>query len=334
MAVDGLGRTIDYLRISITDRCNLRCVYCMPEEGVQDRGHTAILSYEQILDFVRVVAAEGVRHIRLTGGEPLVRLGVVDLVRDLKSIPGIESIAMTTNGILLADRAQELRDAGLDRVNISLDTLDREQFVQVTRRDTLDKVLAGIDAALETGFEPVKVNAVAIRSLGQDFLAFARLSVDRPLHVRFIEYMPVGGTQGSLPCPWTIEDAIPSQELRELIDTRAAEAGLPLLEELADGQVEGWGPAHYFRFPGAQGTVGFISAVSNHFCATCNRMRLTADGKLRPCLFSDEEIDILPALQARDPQALRQLFQEALRVKPDGHNARVGTERSMSQIGG
>lgn len=194
---DSHGRTIDYLRISLTDRCNFRCIYCMPEEGVQSLAHEDILRIEEIEEAVRVAAGMGIRSIRLTGGEPLVRLGVVDLVRAIAHTPGIENVSMTTNGVLLPKMAADLKEAGLSRVNISLDTLDPAQFRQITRRGELQQTLDGIDAALAAGFNPVKINAVAVRSLDQDYLAFAKLSIDRPLHVRFIEYMPVGESSGS-----------------------------------------------------------------------------------------------------------------------------------------
>ena len=195
---DSHGRTIDYLRISLTDRCNFRCIYCMPEEGVQSLAHEDILRIEEIEEAVRVAAGMGIRSIRLTGGEPLVRLGVVDLVRAIAHTPGIENVSMTTNGVLLPKMAADLKEAGLSRVNISLDTLDPAQFRQITRRGELQQTLDGIDAALAAGFNPVKINAVAVRSLDQDYLAFAKLSIDRPLHVRFIEYMPVGESSGTL----------------------------------------------------------------------------------------------------------------------------------------
>lgn len=190
MALDQHGRTIDYLRISVTDRCNLRCLYCMPEEGVSWKPHDALLSLEEIVEFVRVAASEGFKRIRLTGGEPLVRKGIESLVKEIHQIPGIESVAMTTNGILLPKMAPKLKEAGLSRVNISLDTLNAEQFSHITRWGNIEDVFEGIEAALDLGFKPVKINAVVVRSLKQDLLAFARMSIDRPLHVRFIEYMP------------------------------------------------------------------------------------------------------------------------------------------------
>lgn len=333
---DGFGRSIDYLRISLTDRCNFRCIYCMPAEGVAQMPHEDILRLEEMERVVKAATRIGIKHIRLTGGEPLVRKGVVDFIRNIKSIEGIDNISLTTNGVLLPAMARDLKDAGLSRVNISLDTLDPEQFHMVTRVGRLQDTLAGIDAALEVGFEPVKINAVAVRSLNQDFLSFARLSVDRPLHVRFIEYMPVGESSGVDGCGWGPKDVIPNEEILEIINARAAEAGLPGLKPAGDDKPLGFGPASYYEFPNALGTVGFISAMSNHFCSQCNRLRLTADGKVRPCLFSDLEYDVRSVL--RDPAAgeddIVAVFEQALAKKPDEHHNRVGTERNMSQIGG
>ncbi len=332
---DGHGRIIDYLRISLTDRCNFRCIYCMPAEGVQQMTHEQILRIEEIERIVRVATRIGIRSVRLTGGEPLVRKGVVDLVESLSKMPDIENISMTTNGVLLPRMADDLKRAGLSRVNISLDTLDPDQFKLITRVGSIEDTLAGIEAALAAGFDPVKINAVAVRSLNQDFLAFAKLSIDRPLHVRFIEYMPVGESTGADGHGWGKADVIPSEELLDIINERAAAEGLPPLEPL-DGEQKplGWGPARYFAFPGAQGTVGFISPLSRHFCSECNRLRLTADGKLRPCLFSDRELDIRAALQEGGEEGAYACFLEALDLKPDEHHDKVGTERKMSQIGG
>lgn len=331
---DSHGRTIDYLRISLTDRCNFRCIYCMPEEGVASLAHADILRIEEIERAVRVAAGMGIRSIRLTGGEPLVRKGVVDLVDAITSIPGIENVSMTTNGVLLPQMARELKAAGLSRVNISLDTLDPDKFHQVTRRGTIDQTLDGIDAALAVGFNPVKINAVVVRSLDQDFLAFARLSVDRPLHVRFIEYMPVGESSGADGCGWGVRDVVPSEELFAIINERAQAVGMEALIPAGSDRPVGWGPARYFAFPGARGTVGFISPLSRHFCSECNRLRLTADGKLRPCLFSDDEYDVRAALRSEDDEAVRAVFARVLGAKPDEHHDKVGTERGMSQIGG
>ena len=222
---DTHGRTIDYLRISLTDRCNFRCIYCMPEEGVDQLSHKDILRFGEIVEIAHVAAQMGIKRLRLTGGEPLVRKGVERLVRELKDIPGIESIAMTTNGVLLPRMAESLRRAGLSRVNISLDTLDPDQFKRITRRGELEQTLDGIDAALEAGFDPVKINAVTVRSLDQDYLAFAKLSLDRPLHVRFIEYMPVGESSGTDGCGWGKQDVVPSEELRAIMTSAPSKKG-------------------------------------------------------------------------------------------------------------
>ena len=335
MSKDDHGREIDYLRISVTDRCNLRCLYCMPEDGVVWKAHELILTIEEIERLVRIAASEGFSRIRLTGGEPLVRLGIVDLVRSVVETPGIESVAMTTNGLLLPQMAEQLKQAGLQRVNISLDTLDAEQFTYITRRGKIEDVFAGIDAALDAGFNPVKINAVVVRSLNQDLLAFARLSMDRPLHVRFIEYMPVGDSCGSAGTGWTEADTIPNDELVTMLNERALAAGIGQLQPLSKTNApKGWGPAQYYQFEGAKGTVGFISALSRHFCSECNRLRVTAEGQLRPCLFSDLEYDLKTALRAGDDDSVRDTIRKALKTKPDSHHNRVGTERLMSQIGG
>ena len=332
---DSHGRVIDYLRISLTDKCNFRCIYCMPEEGVQQMGHDQILRLEEIEQIVRVATRIGIRSIRLTGGEPLVRKGVVGLVESLAAVPGIDNISMTTNGVLLPRMADDLARAGLSRVNISLDTLDPDQFRMITRLGSIDDTLAGIEAALAAGFDPVKINAVTVRSLNQDFLGFAKLSIDRPLHVRFIEYMPVGESTGSDGSGWGPADVVPSEELLQVINERAAAAGMAGLEPVAEeGKPLGWGPARYYTFPGAQGTVGFISPLSRHFCSECNRLRLTADGKLRPCLFSDRELDIRAALRDGGEDGAYECFLQALDLKPDEHHDKVGTDRKMSQIGG
>ena len=332
---DSLGRELNYLRVSLTDRCNLRCIYCMPPEGIEQLSHTDVLRNEEFLDVIKVAADLGFSHIRLTGGEPLVRKGIVELVRDIKAIPGIDNVSMTTNGILLPKLAEPLKEAGLDRINLSLDTLDAEQYRFITRCGSLDACLAGLDAALEAGFEPIKINAVAVRRLNQDFLAFARMSVDRPLHMRFIEYMPVGHSGGADGSGWGPEDVITCEEIRTSINEAAKAAGLPELEPLPkEQQPLGFGPAVYWKFPGAQGTVGFISPLSNHFCDRCNRIRLTADGKLRPCLFSDVEYDVRDAVRAGSPEGIHAAFHEAVGNKPDEHHDTEGTDRKMSQIGG
>jgi len=308
----------------------------MPEEGVPSKRHDAVLTLEEIASFVRVAASEGFKRVRLTGGEPLVRLGIEDLVANLHAIEGIESIAMTTNGILLPKMAEKLREAGLSRVNISLDTLDPEQYRYITRWGDIEDVFCGIDTALEMGFKPVKINAVVVRSLNQDLLSYARMSIERPLHVRFIEYMPVGDACGSDGLGWTQEDTIPNEELIALINQQAEDSGLGSLEPISKPSETpaGWGPARYYHFKGAKGTVGFISALSRHFCSECNRLRLTVHGELMPCLFSDTCFDVKAALRAGDDEAVRQVLLSALSSKPSEHYHKIGTEHYMSQIGG
>lgn len=363
---DGYGRGINYLRISVTDKCNYRCVYCMPEEGVPARAHDTLLRAEEIARFVRLVASEGITRVRLTGGEPLVSHRIVPLVAELRAIPQIEDISLTTNGALLPSLAPALRAAGLDRVNISLDTLDAVRFAAITRRGRVEQALAGIDAALEYGFDPVKVNTVVVRRMEQDVLELAKLSLERPVHVRFIEYMPIGGGEDPVagtaeaghaspsamgsagphcgasaasalnPDLWNASDVVPSAELRERISAEGVAAGIGALKPVdsRDGAPYGAGPARYWAFPSAAGTVGFISAMSNHFCSSCNRLRLTADGALRPCLFSDAEYQVREALRASDDDAVLAIYREAIAHKPQEHDQIDGTQRFMSQIGG
>jgi len=324
--LDAFNRSISYLRISVTDRCNLRCVYCMPEEGVPQRSHSEILRYEEILLVVRAAASLGISKVRLTGGEPLVRLGLVDLVRELAAIPGVDDLAMTTNGTLLTRYADELAAAGLQRVNISLDTLRPERFTQITRRGQLADVLAGIEAAKTAGLTPVKINTVVVRGLNDDeLLDFARLTQNDEWHVRFIELMPIGANVG-----WAKDGYLPVAEMQSRIETT-----LGVLEPV---KLRGSGPARYYRLPGGKGTVGFISPVSEHFCYQCNRLRLTADGRLRPCLLSDYEIDLRTPLRAgAGEKEIVQLLTAAIGNKPEGHHLAAGKAprgRTMSEIGG
>lgn len=347
---DGYGREISYLRIAVTDKCNFRCVYCMPKDGVAPRAHDELLTAEETAHFVRLVAGEGIRRVRLTGGEPLVSNRLLPLMRAIRAIPEIEDISLTTNGALLPKLAPALKEAGLNRVNISLDTLDPAQFGQITRLGRLEQTMRGIDAALTWGFTPVKVNCVVVRRLDQDIFGLARLSLDRPIHLRFIEYMPIGdegardlvaadaasGENGELrPEQWDASDTVPSAELRDRINAAARAAGLGALEPLEETDApSGAGPARYWRFPGAAGTVGFISAMSNHFCSACNRLRLTADGAVRPCLFSDEEYQVREALRAGDDARVLATYRAAIAHKPEEHEVIEGTARAMSQIGG
>ncbi|MEN6430000.1 MAG: GTP 3',8-cyclase MoaA [Coriobacteriales bacterium] len=342
MGTDSFGRRIDYLRISVTDRCNLRCVYCMPPEGVPWKPPEEILSWEEIERFAGIAAKEGISKIRLTGGEPLVRLGIVDHVRRLRKTTGIETIAITTNGTLLPRYAEALVDAGLTRVNISLDTLDPGTYSAITRGGKLADVLKGIDAAFAAGMDPVKINVVVVRSLEQNLLGFARMTMERPVHVRFIEYMPVGGvdldgtacasTEGE---GWTEDDHVPTDEILTVLAAEGAAAGFGELAPVPrDNAPGGWGPARYYRFPDAAGTIGVISPLSHHFCGECNRLRLTADGRLRTCLFSDDELDARTPLRTGTDADIHDLIQLALARKPASHNQKIGTIRRMSQIGG
>lgn len=330
---DGQGRQIDYLRISLTDRCNLRCIYCMPEHGVKSIPHESILALEEVHKAIECASQLGIKHIRFTGGEPTVRKGLLGLIERTAQTPGIESVALTTNAILLPNMTADLKAAGLSRVNISLDTLDAEQYRFITRRGNLDDALKGVEAALSSDLSPVKLNTVVVRSLNQDLLSFARLTIDAPLHVRFIEYMPIGSGEDCGGCGWGLDDVVPAKEIIETINMQAQSIGLGSLQPTT-ATPDGWGPAQYYRLPDAQGTVGVISAISNHFCASCNRLRLTADGKIKPCLFSDTEYDIRSALRKGDKEEVLSVFEAALSHKPSGHEHRVGTRRMMSQVGG
>lgn len=324
---DDFGRAINYLRVSVTDRCNLRCVYCMPAGGVEKRTHAEILRYEQLALIIRAAAELGICKVRLTGGEPLARLGLVDFVRMVAAIPGIDDLSMTTNGTLLARHATDLATAGLHRVNISLDTLREQRFAQITRRSRLQDVWAGIAAAQAAGLAPIKFNMVVVRGLNDDEItAFARRTLSHGWHVRFIELMPIGANVN-----WAGDGVVPIPEIRAHIE---ADVG-PL--EPVHGP-KGNGPARYFRLSGAEGTLGFIGARSEHFCAACNRLRLTADGRLRPCLMSDHEIDLRPTLRAgANLEEVKALLTEAIHHKPQSHRLAEDfspQDRTMAEIGG
>ena len=328
--LDAYNRPISYLRISVTDRCNLRCVYCMPPEGVVCRPHEEILRYEEIETVVRAAAELGISKIRLTGGEPLVRLGIVDLVRNLARIPGVDDLAMTTNGILLSRYAADLAEAGLQRVNVSLDTLRPERFRRITRLGRLEDVLAGMEAARRAGLEPIKINTVVIRGMNDDeAVDLARKTMEAGWNVRFIELMPVGN--GVLADGDWRERVVTAAEIREKIEAA--------LGELEPAKMStGGGPARYYRLPGAKGTLGFITPISEHFCYRCNRLRLTADGQLRPCLLSDREIDLrTPLRQEADVAQIKELLLQGINSKPMQHHLdewERPENRVMSEIGG
>jgi cyclic pyranopterin phosphate synthase len=328
--VDAYNRPISYLRISVTDRCNLRCEYCMPEEGVPSVAHEAILTYEEIETVVRAAAELEISKVRLTGGEPLVRLGVVDLVKMISGIPGIDDLAMTTNGTLLPRYASALAEAGLRRVNISVDSLRPERFARITRGGRLQDVLEGIETARRVGLDPVKMNTVVIRGMNDDeVVGFARQTIEEGWNLRFIELMPVGS--GSLVGDEWRQKVVTAEEMRRKIESELG----PLTAAKAS---VGNGPARYYRLPGANGTVGFITPISEHFCYRCNRMRLTADGQLRPCLLSDAEIDVrTPLRQGAGIAEIKELLLRGVQSKPRKHHLAesvTSLRRTMSQLGG
>jgi GTP 3',8-cyclase len=321
---DQFGRSIEYLRISVTDRCNFRCVYCMPAEGLPWLPKQEILSYEEIAEVVRQLAPLGLRRLRLTGGEPTIRPELVRLVQMLKAVPGIEDIALSTNGAKLPTMARDLRAAGLDRVNLSADSLRPERIVAIARRDLKFEPVQAIAAALDAGLDPVKVNVVVMRRLNDDEIEdFARLTLTLPIHVRFIELMPVGEM-----AHLTVEHIVPSDEVLRRVGTIAA-------LEPASGPAKGNGPAKYYRLAGAAGTVGVITPMTHTYCGDCNRVRLTADGRLRTCLYGDHEVNLREPLRAG--LGLEPLFVQALAEKPKEHNLlqlKVGGLKALSQVGG
>jgi len=287
--IDLCRRPINYLRISVTDRCNLRCVYCQPAEGIKLIRHDDVLTYEEILKIAVAAAGLGIAKIRLTGGEPLVRLNLTELIQELAGIKGIDDISLTTNGVLLKEMAKDLKQAGLKRVNISLDTLKEDRFKQITRMPEFKHVMEGIEAAKKAGLVPVKINVVAMKGVNDDEIPdFARLSLKKGWNIRFIELMPFSA--GNPPEEHNISGAGQPQQYISVADIKKEIEKLGKLGPVTG--ITGSGPAKYFKLPKAKGTLGFISPVSDHFCFSCNRLRLTADGKLRPCLLSDREIDL------------------------------------------
>ena len=333
---DSFHRPINYLRISVTDRCNLHCIYCLPATGITLLRHNEVLTYEELAAIARLAAELGISKLRLTGGEPLVRANLPQLVAMLAEIETIDDISLTTNGILLKSFAAELKQAGLRRVNVSLDSLKQDKFERITRYRKLDEVLQGIEAARACGLNPVKVNMVVMRGINDDEIVdFAKLTITEGWHVRFIEMMPFAADNP--PDGHSISGKanyrarfMPIHEVKEHL------SGLGELEP--SKPIIGNGPAKYFRFPQATGTIGFISPVSQHFCFNCNRLRLTAEGKLRLCLLSDEEIDLRqPLRQGAPPEKLKQVIMEAIRAKPMKHDLSQGSiprKRRMSQVGG
>ena len=326
MALDRFGRLISYLRISLTDHCNLRCVYCMPEE-MTFRPNAELMQDDEVIQFVQLFSRLGFYKIRLTGGEPTVRANIVDLVREITHTPGMRSVSMTTNGILLPRLAHPLAEAGLQRVNISLDTLDPEKFNRLTRWGKLEDVWQGIQAAEEAGLSPIKINAVIVRGYNEsDVVDLAQLTLDHAWQVRFIEMMPFAGATDL-----QRDQVVTADEMQARIEDVCGG-----MEIAGDGQLDG--EARIFHIPGARGDVGFISTVTQPFCASCNRARLTADGRLRLCLLREGEVDLLTPLRAGASQdELRQLILDGIWNKPWGHGLADGIiplNRVMSQIGG
>ena len=331
LLIDRFQRVINYLRISVTDRCNLRCLYCMPEEGLPIKDQSEILTYEELFRLSSLAVRLGVTRIRLTGGEPLVRKGIVDFVRSLASLKGVEDLSLTTNGVLLANYARRLAGAGLNRVNISLDSLKRERYSMICRNDRLEKVWQGIKEAETYGLFPIKINFVALKGINDDeVLELAKMTLVHPWKIRFIEFMPTG-----LQSFWGKDRYITMLEIKERIESYA-----PLLPLDNTSQRDGNGPAARFQFPDAAGEVGFISALSCHFCDSCNRLRITAEGKLRTCLFSDDEIDLRePLRHGASDEEITQILKEGSQTKPKGHYLNTEEhfkkcQRPMSQIGG
>ncbi|NEW09841.1 GTP 3',8-cyclase MoaA [Paenibacillus sp. SYP-B3998] len=331
LLVDRFGRMHDYLRISVTDRCNLRCVYCMPEEGMEFEPDDKLMTFDEITDVVRVLARLGVRKLRLTGGEPLVRKNLEQLIGMLSRIPGIEDIALTTNGIYFASRAEKLRAAGLTRVNISLDSLKADRFSFITRGGDIRRVLDSIEAAYKAGITPIKLNVVLMKGINDDEIEdFLQMTLDRPIQVRFIEYMPIGHQDEE----WKNRYL----SLSTVLDRCAGKGWQAVPSEAVYGN----GPAQNYRIAGAIGSFGLIHPISDHFCETCNRLRITADGNVKPCLYWSDEFNVRKYIG--DDTAVEDLFFRALDIKPQNHEMAQAlldqeqshrpTLRRMSQIGG
>lgn len=322
--IDTYARTINYVRISVTDRCNLRCKYCV-DGSFGFIPHDEILSYEEILRFVKIVAPLGVKKVRLTGGEPLARKGISYLLKEINNIEGIEDVSLTTNGVFLADKIDELKEAGLRRINISLDTMKKEKFAYITGVDAFDDVIKGIEKAIYAGLDPIKVNTVIIKGFNDDeILSFVKAAKKYNHHVRFIEFMPFGDS--SL---WNSTEIITSQRIEDVIRTAF---------ELKPSTYEGRGPARMFDIAGGSGKVGFISPMSTHICSECNRIRLTSGGMIRPCLFSDTEYDVKALLRGgKSEEEIKDFVKEVVRVKPE-KKLEMGQirkcQRSLRNIGG
>ena len=324
---DDFGRQITYLRISVTDRCNLRCVYCMPESGISLLNHNEVISYEDILRLTGILSKHGVNKIRITGGEPLVRKGLTCLIENMGRIKGIEDISMTTNGILLEKYASELYNAGLKRINISLDSLKEERFCKITRMGSLKDVLTGIKLAKKTGFKPVKINTVLIRGINDDeIIDFVNFAKEFELNLRFIEYMPMGGN---------IAEAVLSKEIEEKIRSEFDDFSLMIGNKAEDNAYNAdvySGVSRSFGFKDGKAVIGFISPLSEHFCGNCNRLRLTASGNLRPCLFYDNEYNIKDILKENDDEAVFEKVSGIIKLKRFKHNFNDKAEKKESLL--
>jgi len=323
--IDSFNRRINYLRLSVTDRCNLRCFYCMPSEGVQDVGHSGVLSYEELLQIAGCAVQLGIEKIRVTGGEPTVRAGIIPFLASVAALPGLRHLALTTNGLLLEQMAGDLYRAGVQRLNVSLDSLKPDRFRQITRGGELQNVLAGLDAAVAAGFAPPKINVVIMRGINDDEIHdFVELTRTRGCSVRFIEYMPAVKEDG-----WQ-RFCFSGQEVLQRIRERHP------LETVDKGVFAG--PSQDHRIPGASGSIGIITAISGHFCTNCNRIRVTARGQAKGCLFSDQKVDLTPFLRPPDAAGLCRTLQKIVASKPEGHGIRCGeyehSNFSMAQIGG
>ncbi len=329
--IDSHNREINYLRVSVTDRCNLRCVYCMPKEGLSLLGHDDILRYEEILRVIRAAVGLGIVKVRVTGGEPLVRRGLIQFLGCISAISEIIDTSITTNGILLGEMAEDLRNAGICRVNVSLDSLRPERYAEITRGGDVHKVMDGIAAAHRAGLHPIKINMVPLKGVNEEeVLDFARLTVNLPYQVRFIELMPFEKSKADFENGFLPNEHV-EEKIREVYE----------LEEINYGRGRADGPAKMFRIKGAAGEIGFISSISEHICSSCNRLRLTADGHLRSCLFSDEEIDLKTPLRAGcSDEELTRLISQSISRKPEktksvkGKPALKKCAKAMSSIGG
>jgi cyclic pyranopterin phosphate synthase len=325
---DPLQRRIDYLRVSVTDRCNLACVYCKPREEMKLLTHDEVLRYEEILRLVTIAASLGISHVRVTGGEPLVRRGIIDFIASLKRCDGIKDVSLTTNGVLLEDMAEALAAIGRPRLNVSLDSLNARKFHEITGSDSWAAVWRGITRAEELGFYPLKINMVPVKGINEDEVVdFARLTLDRRIHVRFIEFMPIGANDR-----WRRDICVTSDQVRAVIEQKFGQ-----LVPFTAGQTAG--PSDNFQISGAHGVIGFISPITKHFCKTCRRLRLTADGRIRPCLLSDTEIDVKSPMRGGCGDGeLERLLRLALEIKPERHyidDQEVRCyKRTMSRIGG